>query len=87
MREINICLLIFLEMREEFDAIVLACGSTVPRDLKVPGRELKGVHFAVPFLTKATKSFLDSKSEYKPFASVEGKKVIVIGGGDTGTDW
>lgn len=68
------------------DALLLAAGATKPRDLPVPGRESTGVYFAMEFLTKNTKSLLDSELEDKAFISAAGKKVIVIGGGDTGTD-
>jgi glutamate synthase (NADPH) small chain len=67
----------------DFDAVVLATGSTVPRDLKVEGRELAGVHFAMEFLVANTKSLLGGPAT--PI-SAAGKNVIVIGGGDTGTD-
>ncbi len=73
-------------MRDENDALVLACGATRPRDLAIPGRELKGIHFAMKFLLNNTKSLLDSKHEDGHYISAEGKRVIVIGGGDTGTD-
>ncbi|KAK7377496.1 hypothetical protein VNO80_02921 [Phaseolus coccineus] len=73
-------------LREENDAIVLAVGSTKPRDLPVPGRELSGVHFAMEFLHANTKSLLDSNLEDGSYISAKGKKVVVIGGGDTGTD-
>nr|KYP69883.1 Glutamate synthase [NADH], amyloplastic [Cajanus cajan] len=73
-------------LREENDAIVLAVGATKPRDLPVPGRELSGVHFAMEFLHANTKSLLDSNLEDGNFISAKGKKVVVIGGGDTGTD-
>ncbi len=74
------------ELMHEFDAMVLACGATKPRDLKVPGRDLKGVHFAVPFLHSNTKSLLDSNLRDGRYLSAKDKDVIVIGGGDTGTD-
>ena len=70
----------------EHDALLLACGATRPRDLPMPGRELKGIHFAMEFLLKSTKSFLDSDFKDENFISARGKSVIVIGGGDTGTD-
>jgi len=70
---------------DEFDASVLCGGATKPRDLKITGRDLKGVHFAMEFLTANTKSLLDKKLT-ADFISAEGKDVIVIGGGDTGTD-
>ena len=74
------------ELMHEFDAMVLACGATKPRDLKVPGRDLEGVHFAVPFLHGNTKSLLDSNLRDGQYLSAKDKDVIVIGGGDTGTD-
>lgn len=74
------------ELREQFDAIVLCTGATKPRDLPVDGRELKGIHFAMDFLRPNTKSLLDSELEDGNYLSAEGKDVIVIGGGDTGTD-
>ncbi|RCS40608.1 glutamate synthase subunit beta [Bremerella cremea] len=74
------------ELKEKNDAIILAVGATKPRDLPIPGRELKGVHFAMEFLKANTKSLLDSKLEDGNYISAEGKDVIVIGGGDTGTD-
>jgi glutamate synthase (NADPH/NADH) small chain len=75
-----------VHLREENDAIVLATGATKPRDLPIPGRDLKGVHFAMEFLHGNTKSLLDSDLRDGKFISAEGKKVIVIGGGDTGND-
>ncbi|HEV7925385.1 MAG TPA: glutamate synthase subunit beta [Verrucomicrobiae bacterium] len=69
----------------EFDAVVLCTGATKPRDLPVEGRHLKGVHFAMDFLHANTKSLLDGKKN-GTFISAEGKDVVVIGGGDTGTD-
>ncbi|MFS7949735.1 putative glutamate synthase (NADH) [Helianthus anomalus] len=74
------------QLREDNDAVILALGSTKPRDLPVPGRELSGVHFAMEFLHANTKSLLDSNLEDGNYISAKGKKVIVIGGGDTGTD-
>ncbi|KAA3459926.1 glutamate synthase 1 [NADH], chloroplastic isoform X1 [Gossypium australe] len=73
-------------LREENDAIVLAIGATKPRDLPVPGRDLSGVHFAMEFLHANTKSLLDSDLQDGNHISAKGKKVVVIGGGDTGTD-
>jgi glutamate synthase (NADPH/NADH) small chain len=75
------------KLLEEFQAAVLCGGATKPRDLPVEGRNLKGVHFAMEFLTANTKSLLaKQKQNGKSFISAKGKDVIVIGGGDTGTD-
>ncbi|SMF47864.1 glutamate synthase (NADH) small subunit [Alteromonadaceae bacterium Bs31] len=74
------------QLQDEFDAVVIATGATKPRDLPVAGRELKGVHFAMEFLSKNTKSLLDSKLEDGQYINAKGKNVVVIGGGDTGTD-
>lgn len=74
------------QLKKEFDAVVLATGATRPRDLPVEGRDLKGVHFAIEFLAANTRSLLDSHLEDGHFISAKDKKVIVIGGGDTGTD-
>src|ERR1022692_913735 len=74
------------QLFDEFDAIVLCGGATKPRDLPMPGRELKGIHFAMDFLTQNTRSLLDSHLEDGRYISAKGKDVIVIGGGDTGTD-
>jgi glutamate synthase (NADPH/NADH) small chain len=80
------------DLRAASDAIVLTTGATKPRDLPVPGREFKGVHFAMEFLTKNQKRLLmtqDGRLESNwdsQFVTAEGKDVIVIGGGDTGTD-
>ena len=73
-------------MLDEHDAMLLATGATKPRDLPIDGRELNGIHFAMDFLTANTKSLLDSNLGDGNFISAEGKDVIVIGGGDTGTD-
>lgn len=73
-------------LREEFDAIVLCGGATKPRDLPIEGRDLKGIYFAVDFLTRNTRSLLSSGHSDGEYISAEGKDVIVIGGGDTGTD-
>ena len=74
------------QLREDFDAVLLATGATVPRNLDIPGRGLKGVHFAMEFLTQNTKSLLDSNHADGNYISAKDKNVIVIGGGDTGTD-
>jgi glutamate synthase (NADPH/NADH) small chain len=70
---------------KEFDAVVLCTGATKPRDLPIEGRQLKGIHFAMDFLTANTKAILD-KHQNGDFISAEGKDVVIIGGGDTGTD-
>jgi len=70
---------------KEFDAVVLCTGATRPRDLPIEGCQLKGIHFAMDFLTANTKAILD-KSKNGDFISAEGKDVVIIGGGDTGTD-
>jgi glutamate synthase (NADPH/NADH) small chain len=76
------------QLMSDFDAVVLCVGATKPNDFftKTPGRDLKGIHFAMEFLTKNTKSLLDSKHEDGQYINAAGKDVIVIGGGDTGTD-
>lgn len=70
----------------QYDAVVLSAGATKARDLPVEGRNLNGIHFAVEFLHKNTKSLLDSNHQDGQYISARGKDVIVIGGGDTGTD-
>lgn len=74
------------QLREDYDAVLLAVGALRARDLDLPGRDLAGVHFAMEFLTKNTKSLLDSGLSDGNYISARDKHVIVIGGGDTGTD-
>ncbi len=74
------------ELLDEFDAVVLTGGSEKPRDLPLPGRELTGIHFAMEFLTMNTKRVLGDAIPKDQWISAEGKHVIVIGGGDTGSD-
>ena len=74
------------QLKKDYDAVVLACGSSNPRNIEVPGREAKGIYFAVDFLKSTTKSLLDSGLKDKKYISAKGKNVIVIGGGDTGND-
>lgn len=74
------------KLLKEYDAVILACGASIPRDINVPGRDGKGIYFAVDFLTSTTKSLLDSFLEEKTYISSKDKHVIVIGGGDTGND-
>jgi len=73
------------KLLRDFDAVVLATGATKPRDLPIPGRESKGIHFAMEFLTANTKALLDGHKNGS-FIDATGKDVVVIGGGDTGTD-
>src|SRR3954468_14467622 len=73
------------ELREEFDSIVIATGSTVPRDLPVPGRELDGVHFAMEYLEQRNRFVAGDPAPDHPI-SAAGKHVVIIGGGDTGAD-
>ncbi len=75
------------ELRKTYDAIVLCAGATRPRDLPVEGRELQGIHFAVDFLRADTRSLLgEAAAGSEPWVSARHKNVVVIGGGDTGTD-
>ena len=74
------------KLRQDFDAIVLCGGATKPRDLPIEGRNLKGIHFAMDFLQANTKSLLDSNLADGNYISAKDQDVIVIGGGDTGTD-
>ena len=71
------------QLQKEFDAVVICTGATRPRDLPIPGRELQGIHFAMDFLTANTKAVLNGSGDY---LSADGKDVVIIGGGDTGTD-
>jgi len=71
---------------KNYDSVVICTGATKPRDLPIPGRELTGIHFAMEFLHTNTKSLLDSNLEDGNYISAKDKDVIVIGGGDTGTD-
>jgi glutamate synthase (NADPH/NADH) small chain len=73
------------KLLKEFDSTVLCTGATKPRDLNIDGRELKGIHFAMDFLTANTRSLLDQHKNGN-FISADAKDVMVIGGGDTGTD-
>ena len=74
------------ELQQQHDIVLLTTGATVPRDLPIDGRELNGVHFAMDFLSANTKSLLDSDLQDGNHISAKDKDVIVIGGGDTGTD-
>lgn len=74
------------ELKAQFDSVLLCTGATKPRDVEVEGRELKGIHFAMDFLTENTKSLLNSDLKDGKYTSAKDKHVIVIGGGDTGVD-
>ena len=71
------------ELLTDYDAICLSGGSTVPRDLPVEGRELKGVHFAMEFLTQQNRKLKGEKFPPEEIIDVKNKKVVIIGGGDT----
>ena len=71
---------------KSFDAVILACGSSNPRDIKAENRDAKGIYFAVDFLKATTKSLLDSKLADGNYISAKDKDVVIIGGGDTGND-
>lgn len=70
----------------DFDAVILACGASNPRDIRAEGRDAEGIYFAVDFLKSTTKSLLDSGLEEGSYISAKDKNVVVIGGGDTGND-
>ena len=76
------------ELLKKYDKVVLACGSRHARDIKAPGRDAKGIYFAVDFLTSTTKSLLNNNGKLVDgtYVSAKGKDVVVIGGGDTGND-
>ena len=74
------------ELRKKHDAVVLTIGSTKPRDLPVPGRELKGIHFAMEFLPQQNKRNAGDIIPPEVSISAKGKKVVILGGGDTGSD-
>ena len=74
------------ELLKKYDRVILCCGASNPRDIKVPGRDAKEIYFAVDFLKKVTKTLLDSDFTKAPYEEARGKHVLVIGGGDTGND-
>ncbi|MCD8133020.1 MAG: glutamate synthase subunit beta [Clostridiales bacterium] len=74
------------DILKNYDAVVLACGAKNPRDIGAPGRDAKGIYFAVDFLAQTTKSLLDSGLKDRKYVSAKGKHVVIIGGGDTGND-
>jgi glutamate synthase (NADPH/NADH) small chain len=74
------------DLKRDYDVILLTIGSTVPRDLPVPGRELKGVHFAMEYLTQQNRINAGETVDPAERISAEGKRVVILGGGDTGAD-
>jgi glutamate synthase (NADPH) small chain len=74
------------KLKKEFDAICLTGGSRVPRDLKIPGRELGGIHFAMDYLIQSSRRVAGEKIHFSKLIDAKDKKVVVIGGGDTGAD-
>ncbi|MFM7013692.1 MAG: glutamate synthase subunit beta [Actinomycetota bacterium] len=74
----------WVDLRRRYDAVLIATGASVPRDLQVPGRDFDGIHFAMPYLTQANRMVAGLPVEDQITAS--GKKVIILGGGDTGAD-
>ena len=74
------------KVKSEYDAVVIATGAKFARDLNVPGRDAKGVYFAVDFLTDATKTVVGEKKTGEKIDSAKGKNVVIVGGGDTGND-
>ena len=70
----------------KYDAVVLCCGASQPRDMKVTGRDAEGIYFAVDFLTSTTKSLLDHDMQEGTYISAKGKNVVIIGSGDTAND-
>lgn len=74
------------ELLKDYDRVILCCGASNPRDINAPGRDAKGIFFAVDYLKQVTKSLLDSNFEKFPYEMAKDKNVVVIGGGDTGND-
>ncbi|MGH7813939.1 MAG: glutamate synthase subunit beta, partial [Candidatus Binataceae bacterium] len=74
------------ELRKKHDAIVLTMGATKPRDLPIPGRDLKGIHFAMDFLPQQNKRNFGDRLDPKGEITAHGKRVVILGGGDTGSD-
>ena len=74
------------ELLQQYDRVILCCGASNPRDIKVEGREAQGVYFAVDFLKSTTKALLDNGLQEDTYISAKNKNVIIIGGGDTGND-
>ncbi len=74
------------DLLRDYDAVILACGASQPRDIQAPGRDAEGIYFAVDYLSRTTRSLLNSGLEDGDYVNAKGKHVIVIGGGDTGND-
>ena len=74
------------KLLKEYDRVVLCCGASQPRDINAPGRDAKGIYFAVDFLARNTKSLLDSAFQDKQYVDTKDRHVVIIGGGDTGND-
>ena len=74
------------ELFKQYDRIILCCGAKNPRDIGAPGRDAQGIYFAVDYLSRTTKSLLDSDLKDNKYVSAKGKNVVIIGGGDTGND-
>jgi glutamate synthase (NADPH/NADH) small chain len=74
------------QLGRQYDAVCLATGARVPRDLKIPGRDLSGIHFALEYLTQANQIAAGEKISKETLINAKNKKVVVIGGGDTGSD-
>ena len=72
------------QLKKEYDRVILTCGASNPRDIKAPGRDAKGIYFAVDYLKRVTKHLRNP--EYTDYIDTRGKNVLVIGGGDTGND-
>lgn len=74
------------QLRQQFDVVLLTIGATIPRDLPVPGRDLKGIHYAMEFLPLQNRRCEGDEIPERDFISAKGKSVVIIGGGDTGAD-
>ena len=74
------------QLTEEFDAVCIACGSRIPRDLNIPGRDLSGIHFAMDYLIQSNRRVQGERIPAEKLIDAKGKRVVVIGGGDTGAD-
>lgn len=74
------------DLKSQYDSVILACGASNPRDIQAEGRDAEGIYFAVDYLSRTTKSLLDSNLTDGNYISAKDKHVVVIGGGDTGND-